>query len=121
MNSTLLLVITAILSAFFIFASSIKIFGWQKYIFETQLEFFNKYGLNRAVMAAVGCGELFGALAIWLPGYIGAAGALVLAATSAGAICCHLYFDTWKDGIPAMVTLMLSSSIWYSKYLLIVD
>lgn len=120
MNTTLLLAITGLLSVFFLFASSIKIFGWQKFIFETQLEFFNKYGLNRVAMAMVGLGELFGALAIWFPGYVGAAGALTIAMTSLGAICCHLYFDTWKDGVPAMVTFMLSSLILHSKYLLLV-
>jgi len=112
-----ILVISGLLTAFFIFASSIKIFGWQKMIFETQLEFFRKYGLNRTIMALVGVVELFGAIALWLPSYLGAAGALALLGTSAGAICCHLYFDTWKDGIPAMITLTLSGVVLYAKYI----
>ena len=56
-------IIIALLSAFFLFASSIKIFGWQKFIFETQLGMFIKYGLNRQIMALVGGVELFGAVA----------------------------------------------------------
>lgn len=117
MNPTAILVISGLLTAFFIFASSIKIFGWQKLIFETQLAFFKKYGLNRAIMALVGFVELFGAITLWLPDYFGVAGALALLGTSAGAICCHLYFDTWKDGIPAMVTLILSGIVLYAKYI----
>ncbi|WP_248630890.1 hypothetical protein [Endozoicomonas elysicola] len=46
-----------------------------------------KYGLNRQIMFLVGLLELF------------------------GAIICHLLFDTWKDGIPAMVTLLLSDYV----------
>jgi hypothetical protein len=42
---------------------------------------------------------------------------LALLGTSVGAICCHLYFDTWKDGIPAMVTLTLSGVVLYAKYI----
>ena len=52
MNSTVIIVISGLLTAFFIFASSIKILGWQKMIFETQLEFFKKYGLNRTIMVS---------------------------------------------------------------------
>lgn len=117
MNATFILLISGLLTAFFVFASSIKILGWQKMIFEAQLEFFKKYGLNRTVMALVGCVELFGAIALWLPSYIGIAGILALLGTSAGAICCHLYFDTWKDGIPAMATLTLSTIVLYAKYI----
>ena len=112
-------IISGLLTAFFIFASSIKIFGWQKMIFETQLEFFKKYGLNRTIMALVGLIELLGAVALWFPSYLGIVGALALFGTSGGAICCHLYFDTWKDGIPAMITLILSGSVLYAKYIVL--
>ena len=57
--------VIGLLSAFFLFASSIKIFGWQKKVFEIQLEMFESYGLNRQIMFLVGCAELFGAIAIW--------------------------------------------------------
>ena len=110
-------IIIGLLSAFFIFASSIKIFGWQKTIFETQRDMFIKYGLNRTIMAVVGFVELFGAIAIWFQGsLIGSLGALAIVATSAGAIFFHLIFDTWKDGIAAMITVTLSACVaWIGK------
>ena len=111
MDETYLFGITVLLSVFFLLASSIKILGWQKKIFQTQLELFIKYGFNRAIMFMVGLAELFGTVAIWSPGLVGILGSLALFSTSAGAIYCHLRFDTWKDGIPAMVTLSLSGIV----------
>ncbi|MEH6453587.1 MAG: DoxX family protein [Psychromonas sp.] len=112
--NTLLITISALLSAFFLFAGSIKLLGWQKMIFEKQLEFFHSYGLNRQIMALVGTVELFGAITIWLQSSIfGLLGAMALLGTSLGAICFHLRFDTWKDGIPASVTLILSGIVIY--------
>ena len=105
----LVLLIRVLLTVFFVFASSIKLFGWQKTIFETQLAFFRKYGLNRTVMALVGIVELSAAIALWLPAPLDLLGALALAGTSAGAIFFHLRYDTWKDGVPAMMTLSLSA------------
>ena len=116
MNPILINVLSGLLTAFFIFASSIKILGWQKMIFETQLAFFRKYGLNRTAMMVVGFVELFGAVTLWAPGLLGMAGILSLLATSAGAICFHLYFDRWKDGVPAMLTLGISALIAQGKY-----
>lgn len=108
-------IIIGLLSAFFVFASSIKILGWQKFIFETQLAMFVKYGLNRRIMALVGVVELFGAIAIWFQGsWIGPLGALALLGTSVGAIGCHLIWDTWKDGVPAVVTGTLSAIVAWS-------
>jgi len=40
--ATFVLIINVLLTAFFLFASSIKILGWQKNIFQTQLEFLFK-------------------------------------------------------------------------------
>ena len=103
------------LSAFFLFASSIKILGWQKFIFETQLAMFIKYGLNRQIMMLVGIAELFGAITIWFQGsWVGTLGALALLGTSVGAIACHLIWDTWKEGVPAMVTGTLSAIVAWS-------
>lgn len=116
MNSTFILIISVLLTSFFVFASSIKILGWQKFIFETQLSFFKKYGLNRTIMALTGFVELFGAIILWFPNYLGMAGSLALFGTSAGAIFFHLYFDTWKDAIPAFVTLSLSGVLFYSQF-----
>ena len=68
---------------------------------------FVKYGLNRQIMFLVGLAELFWwrLLSGFQGSYLSAIGALVILATSLGAIICHLIFDTWKDGIPAMLTL----------------
>lgn len=109
------IVFAGLLSVFFIFASSIKIFGWQKFVFETQLSLFIKYGLNRQIMALVGLVELIGAIAILFQGsWVGALGALAILGTSVGAIWCHLIWDTWKDGVPAMMTCTLSGIVAWS-------
>lgn len=110
-------IIIGLLSAFFLFASSIKILGWQKMIFETQLAMFIKYGLNRQIMALTGFAELFGAVAIWFQGsWIGTLGALALLGTSVGAIGCHLIWDTWKEGVPAMITGTLAAIVAWSGH-----
>ncbi len=112
---TLITIFVGLLSAFFLFASSIKILGWQRFIFETQLAMFIKYGLNRQIMMLVGFAELFGAVAIWFQGsLIGTLGALALLGTSVGAIGCHLIWDTWKEGVPAMITGTLSAIVVWS-------
>lgn len=105
-------IIIGLLSVFFLFASSIKILGWQKKIFNIQLGMFIKYGFNRQIMMLTGFVELFGAIVIWFQdSWFGTLGALALLATSAGAIVCHLWFDTWKDGVPAMITGTLSALV----------
>lgn len=105
-------IIIGLLSAFFLFASSIKILSWQKKIFDIQVGMFIKYGFNRQIMMLTGFVELFGAIAIWFQGsWVGTVGALALLGTSLGAIVCHLWFDTWKDGIPAMITGTLSAYV----------
>lgn len=112
---TLISIFVGLLSAFFLFASSIKIFGWQKFIFDTQLTMFIKYGLNRQIMMLVGLAELFGAVAIWFQGSVfGTLGALALLGTSIGAVGCHLIWDTWKEGVPAMITSILSAVVVWS-------
>ena len=55
-------------------------------------------------------------IALWLPGYLGILGLLALFGTSAGAIYFHLRFDTWKDGIPAMITLSFSVIVIYARF-----
>ena len=39
---------------------------------------------------------------------LSAIGASFIVATSVGAMFFHFRFDTWKDAIPSMVTLLLS-------------
>lgn len=114
---TLVTVIIGVLSAFFIFAGSIKLLGWQKMIFEKQLEFFHSYGLNRQMMALVGIVELIGATSIWFQSSaLGLMGAVLLLATSLAAIFFHLRFDSWKDGVPAMITLILSGAVIFLNW-----
>ena len=70
---------------------------------------------NRQIMALVGVVELFGAIAIWFQGsWIGTFGAFAILGTSIGAIGCHLIWDTWKEGVPAMVTGTLSAIVAWS-------
>lgn len=119
---TLDVVITGVLSAFFLFASSLKILGWQKTIFETQLAMFIKYGLSRQMMFLVGLVELFGSIAIWLHSSpFGALGALAILGTSSGALICHLIYDSWKDGVPLMITLALSAYLSWALRLPLVE
>ncbi len=119
-----MITITILLTIFFTFASSIKILAWQKYIFETQLSFFKKYGLNRMHMFLIGIIELVAVITLVsslilnyeiLMGF----GALSLAMTSLGAIYFHLKFDTFRDAIPAIVTLVLSAILIASNQALI--
>lgn len=108
-----MLIIQSLLIAFFLFASSVKMFGWIKPIFEPQLTFFHRYGLNRTIMFLVGVIEAAGAL-IMLAGMImgnpivSAFGAAFIVATSIGAMFFHFRFDTFKDAIPSIATLVLS-------------
>ena len=114
-------VVTATLSVFFLLASSIKIFGWQKKIFETQLAMFLKYGLNRQIMLLVGLVELFGSIAVWFHSSpFGAIGAVAILGTSTGALFFHMVYDSWKDGIPSMITLLLSAFLaWNIRHPLV--
>ncbi|MCG9582472.1 DoxX family protein [Vibrio tubiashii] len=109
-------VISLLLAVFFTFASSIKLFGWHKFIYETQLRFFQKYGLNRNAMYAVGIVEFSSAIALITSIYLMSSvlsilGAIGIALTSIGAIFFHARFDTFKDAIPAILTLLLSSAL----------
>ncbi|MEZ9765559.1 DoxX family protein [Vibrio splendidus] len=116
-------VISILMVMFFVLVSSIKTLGWQKKVFEIQLGFFKSYGLNRMIMFLVGLVELTGAALLILalcdisPEQNQLMGGAILGATSIGALYFHLRFDTWKDGIPAMVTLLCLSFLvldfWY--------
>ncbi|UPR59918.1 DoxX family protein [Vibrio sp. ED004] len=116
-------VVSILMVMFFVLASSIKTLGWQKKVFEIQLGFFKSYGLNRMIMFLVGLVELTGAVLLILalsdilPEQTQVMGGAILGATSIGALYFHLRFDTWKYGIPAIVTLLCSSflvlGLWY--------
>ena len=116
-------VVSVLLVVFFLLASSIKTIAWQKKVFEIQLGFFKSYGLNRKIMFLVGLVELTGAALLILvlcdisPEQTQLMGGAILWATSIGALYFHLRFDTWKDGIPAMITLLCSGFLvldfWY--------
>ena len=116
-------VVSVLLVVFFLLASSIKTIAWQKKVFEIQLGFFKSYGLNRKIMFLVGLVELTGAALLILalcdisPEQTQLMGGAILGATSIGALYFHLRFDTWKDGIPAMITLLCSGFLvldfWY--------
>lgn len=108
-------VLIGLLSFFFLFAGSIKVLGWQKFIFETQMAFMQKYGLNRQILCLIGLVELTAAMLIWLQSSIwGPIGALALLLTSVGALYFHFRYDSWKDAVPAMVTFILSTLVVYS-------
>jgi hypothetical protein len=113
-------ILTILLALFFTFASSIKILGWQKFIFETQLAFFKKYRLNRVQMLWVGLAELAAACLLMISIYLSnellnGVGSVMIALISMGAIYFHLRFDTLKDAIAAIVTLVLSTTLTMSN------
>ncbi|WP_394199833.1 DoxX family protein [Shewanella waksmanii] len=105
-------VLQLLLSVFFVVAGSIKVFGWQKFIYQTQLAFFQSYGFNRSMMLTVGIIELAAAIGLWWPhAMVAQLSALAIAAVSAGAIVCHLRFDSARNAIAAIVTLVLSTTV----------
>ncbi len=109
-----LIIIALLLVLFFILASSVKLFAWHKLVFDTQLMFFKKYGLNRMAMFIIGLIEMSGAFLLLMgvltsSTTLGLMGSTGIAFTSIGALFFHFKFDTWKDAIPALVTLSLSS------------
>ncbi|MEH6451025.1 MAG: DoxX family protein [Oleispira sp.] len=110
--SIVLSIIIGLLSVFFIFAGSVKVFAWQSMIFEVQMAFMKKYGLNRQILFLIGVVELLAAVSIWFQTSLwGVLGALAIFFTSTGALYFHFRFDGWKDGVPAMVTFTLSAII----------
>lgn len=120
--SMMLNIIIGLLSVFFIFAGSIKVLGWQKMIFKIQMEFMQKYGLNRQILCLIGIVELFAAVSIWFQTSIwGVIGALAILFTSIGALFFHYRFDGWRDGVPAMVTFTLSAIVVASQRALLLS
>lgn len=101
-------------SLFFLFAGSVKVTGLPASMFEHQMtEYLLEYGMNRQIAFLIGLAELFGAVTIWFhrSRWIGIVGAGTLVVVTAGALFFHLTFDTFRDGILALVMLILSASI----------
>lgn len=110
-------ILSILLSAFFLFASSIKITGWQNYIHTTQMSFFKKYGLTRLHMILIGVVELSAAISLLVSNILNMPtlmiyGALSITIVSSGAIYFHCKYDTLKDAIPAITTLLMSIMIF---------
>lgn len=109
-------IITSVLFVFFLFASSIKVLGWQPFIFNTQLAFFKKYGLTRTHMFLVGLIEMTAALLLITSLILNLdllliLGGLGITFTSIGALFFHFRYDAFKDAIPALITFILSGII----------
>ena len=101
--------IVGLLFVFFALTSTIKMFAWQRKVFETQMEFMRLYGISRRLFFMIGVIEFLGAASIWFQqSWVGLTGACLLCGTSLGAISFHLRFDSWKNGIPAAVTASLA-------------
>ena len=115
MTSLILAMISLELTIFFLFSSCVKIVGLPKSRHSAYLYFFKKCGLNQGVLLLVGVLELFGAATLWFPNYLGILGVLALCLTSAGMVYCRVYFDTWKNGLVPMATLLLSGWVLYEK------
>ena len=111
--STAVWIIVGLLSAFFVFSSTIKIFAWQRTVFDAQMEFMRLYGISRQMFFGIGVIELLGASIIWFQqSLIGLIGICLLGGTSIVAFGFHVRFDSWKNGIPAMVTAGLSGVLF---------
>ena len=119
MNTIILVVLILELTLFFIASSCIKIFGWPKTRYNAQLAFFSQFGLNRNMVTVFGAFELFGAITLWLPNYVGVIGVWILCAISATVIYGHIRFGSWKNGLLSMAIFALSGWILYVKCLAI--
>lgn len=114
MKNIILWSIIALVSIFFLFMGVVKTAGLPAPVFDYILtQNFLKYGLNRDVMFVVGVVEILGAILIWLHRFqgIGTIGPSLLILVTAGALLLHLRFDTFTDGVPALVALVLSAFV----------
>lgn len=103
-----------ILIIFFGLVGSIKFVGWHIEMTQNFLGYFERFGLNREIMAFVGAIETFSAVTLilyrrhWIASY----GALGIMITSIGAIGFHFVYDTIADAIPAIATYALSTYVF---------
>ncbi|WOD06628.1 DoxX family protein [Marinomonas sp. GJ51-6] len=115
MVSFIIFMVSLELTIFFLFSSCVKIVGLPQSRFHAHLSFFKTCGLNQGALLTVGMLELFGAATLWFPNYLGILGVLALCITSAGIAYARIQFDTWKNGLVAMTTFILSSWVLYEK------
>ena len=82
-------VIAWLVTAFFLFAGTVKLVGWPARIFDNQMTtYFDAYGISRDLVRMIGVAELFGGMTIWLHRrhWVGLAGAATLVVVTSGAI-----------------------------------
>jgi hypothetical protein len=106
-------------SLFFIFSSTVKLFGIPPGMAEFQFEsFFKKFGYSRRFMRWVGLGELSGAIMAWFWGshWIGAVGAGLLVFITASAASHHIRFKQPRLGAPAYLMLIASAILFLSSF-----
>lgn len=110
----LMWIITVLLGLFFLFAGTVKLFGVPEKIFTMQKEqYFDKYGIDRNGIRAIGLAEYFGGITVWFWSVhpIALVGLAVLVIVTAGAISYHLRHDTPQEAAPAIVMFILSVAL----------
>lgn len=107
--------VALILTAFFLYIGTVKVFGWpnaEMLAGQTRF-FFDRYGLTRQMVVMIGVAEIFGGLTVSLHRirWIGLLGAAVLLTVSIGALFFHLRYDTFQTGMAAFRTMTLSAFV----------
>ena len=106
--------VVVFVSVFFLFVGTVKLTGVPQGMFDNQMsQYFIPFGLNRPIVFLIGLAEVSGAIAIWFhrSHWIGLAGAATLVVVTSGALFFHLRFDTFREGVPALVMLLLSAFV----------
>ncbi len=107
-------VLVVVVSSAFLLIGTVKVTGQPQSVIEFQMtEYFIPFGLNRQRAFLIGMAELFGSITIWFhrKHWIGLVGAATLVVVTSGALTFHLTFDTFQQGTPALVMLILSALI----------
>lgn len=111
-------VAVVLLGLFFLVEGSLKIFGWNPQMMETQLEYLRGYGLGRDAYFVIGLIELLGALSIWWHKrhWIAGFGAACMLIPSIGAIIMHNVHDSFQESIAAIIAATLSLIVLRSNW-----